>query len=73
MQALELVGEGKAPAPLATAALLENSREQGLVVGKGGLYGNVIRISPALNIAKVDVDDALRMLDAALGQIDIRE
>jgi 4-aminobutyrate aminotransferase len=73
MQALELVGEGKAPAPRATAALLDNSREQGLVVGKGGLYGNVIRISPALNIAKVDVDDALRMLDAALGQIDIRE
>ena len=73
MQALELVGEGKAPAPKATAALLDRVREQGLLVGKGGLYGNVIRISPALNIGKADVDDALRMLDAALGEIDVPE
>ena len=73
MQALELVGEGKAPAPKATAALLDRVREQGLLVGKGGLYGNVIRISPALNIGKADVDDALRMLDTALGEIDVPE
>jgi len=73
MQALELVGEGKAPAPKATAALLDRVREQGLLVGKGGLYGNVIRMSPALNIGKADVDDALRMLDAALGEIDVPE
>jgi len=73
MQALELVGEGKAPAPKATAALLDRVREQGLLVGKGGLYGNVIRMSPALNIGKADVDDALRMLDTALGEIDVPE
>ncbi len=66
MQALELVGEGKAPAPKATAALLENTRAEGLIIGKGGLYGNVIRISPALNVTKGDVDEALRMLDRAL-------
>jgi len=65
MQALELVGEGKAPAPEATLAVLNGTREQGLLVGKGGMYGNVIRVSPALNIEKGDVDDALRMLDAA--------
>jgi 4-aminobutyrate aminotransferase-like enzyme len=65
MQALELVGEGKVPAPQATAAVLDGAREQGLLVGKGGMYGNVIRVSPPLNIQKGDVDDALRMLDAA--------
>ncbi len=69
MQALELVGEGKAPAPRATAALLENTRVEGLIIGKGGLYGNVIRISPALNVTKGDVDEALRMLDAALANV----
>ena len=70
MQALELVGEGKAPAPRATAALLENTRAEGLIIGKGGLYGNVIRISPALNVTKGDVDEALRMLDSALAGIE---
>lgn len=73
MQALELVGEGKTPAPRATAALMENSRRNGLVIGKGGLYGNVIRISPPLNITKADVDDALRMLDASLAPIARRD
>ena len=70
MQALELVGEGKTPAPKATAALLENTRAEGLIIGKGGLYGNVIRISPALNVTKGDVDEALRMLDRALAGIE---
>ncbi len=70
MQALELVGEGKAPAPKATAALLENTRAEGLIIGKGGLFGNVIRISPALNVTKGDVDEALRMLDSALAGIE---
>jgi len=65
MQGLELVGEGKAPAPQATLAVLDGAREQGLLVGKGGMYGNVIRVSPPLNIDKGDVDDALRMLDTA--------
>jgi 4-aminobutyrate aminotransferase-like enzyme len=65
MQALELVGEGKVPAPQATLAVLDGAREQGLLVGKGGMYGNVIRVSPPLNIQKGDVDEALRMLDAA--------
>ncbi|MEE9179253.1 MAG: aminotransferase class III-fold pyridoxal phosphate-dependent enzyme, partial [Vicinamibacteria bacterium] len=70
MQALELVGEGKTPAPKATATLLENTRAEGLIIGKGGLYGNVIRISPALNVTKGDVDEALRMLDSALAGIE---
>ena len=69
MQALELVGEGKAPAPRATASFLENTRVEGLIIGKGGLYGNVIRISPALNVTKGDVDDALKMLDAGLANV----
>jgi 4-aminobutyrate aminotransferase-like enzyme len=38
-------------------------------VGKGGMYGNVIRISPPLNISKADVDDFALRLDASLGQV----
>ncbi len=73
MQGLELVGEAKSPAPKATNMVMEKCRDHGLIVGKGGLYGNVLRISPPLNITKGDADDALRMMDAAFNDVDIME
>ena len=71
MQALELVRDRntKEPAPGATAELLERARENGLLVGKGGLYGNVVRLSPMLNISKEDVDEAIRMLDKSFCEV----
>jgi len=71
MQALELVTdrESKTPAPLETARLLEAARDSGLLIGKGGLYGNVIRISPPLNIRKSDVDEFLRLLDRSFARV----
>ena len=68
MQALELVRDPvtKEPAPRETAALMENARRQGLLIGKGGLYGNVIRISPPMNVSKSDVDEFLAGMDSAL-------
>lgn len=72
MLGLELVKDraSKEPAPTATAQLLERTREHGLLVGKGGLYGNVIRLSPMLNISKADVDEAVRILDKSLATIE---
>ena len=50
MQAIEIVQSGSIePDPARTAALLEATRRRGLLLGKGGLYGNVIRIAPMLN------------------------
>jgi 4-aminobutyrate aminotransferase len=68
MQAIELVEDRrtKAPAPAATARLMEAARAGGLLVGKGGLYGNVIRISPPMNIGRGDVDQCLGLLDKSL-------
>ena len=65
MQALELVTDPatKQPAPTFANELLESAREHGLLIGKGGMYHNVIRISPPMNIAKSDVDEAFRLLD----------
>jgi 4-aminobutyrate aminotransferase len=65
MQALELVEDRgtKQPAPAKTNALMEEARKRGLLIGKGGFYGNVIRMSPPLNIGKADVDEAVRILD----------
>jgi len=73
MQGLELVRDRqtKEPAPAATNALLERARENGLLIGKGGLYGNVIRLSPMLNISKQDVDEAIRMLDKSFSEVRI--
>jgi 4-aminobutyrate aminotransferase-like enzyme len=74
MQALELVKDPatKEPAPGATTELLERTRENGLLIGRGGLYGNVIRLSPMLNITRGDVDEALRMLDQSLAEIRVQ-
>jgi len=71
MQALELVKdrETKEPAPEATLQLMERARDNGLLIGKGGLYGNVIRLSPPLNIARADVDEAIGLLDKSLAEV----
>jgi 4-aminobutyrate aminotransferase-like enzyme len=71
MLALELVKDRvtKEPAPEATNQLLERTREHGLLIGKGGLYGNVIRLSPMLNIGEADVDEAARILDLSFAEI----
>jgi 4-aminobutyrate aminotransferase len=67
LQAMELVEdrESKKPATAQTAALLEASRENRILIGKGGFAGNVLRISPPLNISKSDVDEFARRLDAS--------
>jgi len=67
MQAVELVEdrESKKPATAQTLALMEATRENRILLGKGGFYGNVLRISPPLNISKTDVDEFARLLDAS--------
>ena len=68
MQALELVRDraSKTPAPAETAQVMEAARENRLLIGKGGMFGNVIRISPPMNIARSDVDQFLTLLDKSL-------
>jgi len=68
LQAIELVEDRrtKKPAAAETLALMESAREQGLLIGRGGMYGNVLRISPPMNISKADVDEFTRILDGCL-------
>lgn len=68
MQAIELVEDRttKQPAAAATLAVMEAARDNRILIGKGGLYGNVLRISPPLNISKSDVDEFIRRLDVSL-------
>ncbi len=74
MQALELVKDRQTKEPAADelGQLMEETRRRGLLMGKGGLYGNVIRFSPPLNIAQADVDEALQILDAAFAAVQPR-
>ena len=69
--AMELVEDraSKKPATAQTAALLEASRENRILIGKGGISGNVLRISPPLNISKTDVDEFARRLDASFAKV----
>ncbi|MGH9405274.1 MAG: aspartate aminotransferase family protein [Terriglobia bacterium] len=73
MQGVELVKDRKTkePAPAETNALMDRAREHGLLFGKGGLYGNVLRLAPPLNISEADVDEAIRMLDKSLAEIKV--
>ncbi|HUX66116.1 MAG TPA: aspartate aminotransferase family protein [Terriglobales bacterium] len=59
----------KEPAAKETNALLARCREQRILVGKGGLYGNVIRISPPMNISTDDADEFLRRFDRSLAAL----
>jgi 4-aminobutyrate aminotransferase len=38
------------------------------MIGRGGLYGNVLRISPPMNIGRADVDEFILRLDASLAK-----
>ena len=70
MQALEFVHEGSnEPDAATTAEFLERCRAHGLLVGKGGLYGNVIRIAPMLNVTEAEMDEAIAAMLAAIDDI----
>lgn len=71
LQGVELVEdrETKAPAAAATNALLEAARENRLMIGKGGTWGNVIRISPPMNISKSDVDEFALRFEASVERV----
>jgi 4-aminobutyrate aminotransferase-like enzyme len=67
MQALELVKDRRSREPAAeeTLRVMEAARDEGLLVGKGGMSGNCLRLTPPMNIGRGDVDEMMRMLDRA--------
>ncbi len=66
MQGIELVKdrETKEPAPQAVLTVFEETKRQGVLIGKGGLYGNVIRTGMMLNSTKDHVNELVAALDA---------
>jgi len=71
MLGVELVRDRKTkePAKKETLAVLEAAREMGVLIGKGGIDGNVLRIKPPMCITAEDADFTLDVLDRALTAI----
>jgi 4-aminobutyrate aminotransferase len=71
MQALEFVKDRKTkePDPQAVMKIFEETKKHGVLVGKGGLYGNVIRLGPPLIATKDNVDELVTALDAGLSTL----
>lgn len=69
---VELVADRatKQPATEQTAALHERAKELGVLVGKGGLFGNVLRIKPPMCITREDCDFLCGVLDLALTELE---
>jgi alanine-glyoxylate transaminase/(R)-3-amino-2-methylpropionate-pyruvate transaminase len=59
----------KEPAKAAALEVLESAREQGLLIGKGGLDGNILRIKPPMCITAPDVEFALDVLNNAFASV----
>jgi alanine-glyoxylate transaminase/(R)-3-amino-2-methylpropionate-pyruvate transaminase len=51
------------------AQAVENARELGLLLGKGGLWGQTIRCAPPMTITRADADFLLAVLDEAIGAV----
>ncbi|HEU5162098.1 MAG TPA: aspartate aminotransferase family protein, partial [Thermoanaerobaculia bacterium] len=71
MQAIECVEDRatKAPAPKAVLKVFEETKKRGVLIGKGGLWGNVIRLGPPLIATKSDIDHLLEVLDQAFATV----
>ncbi|XP_026434381.1 alanine--glyoxylate aminotransferase 2 homolog 1, mitochondrial-like [Papaver somniferum] len=71
MLGVELVTDRKekTPAKVETAVLFEKLRELGVLVGKGGLHGNVFRIKPPMCFSKDDADFLVDALDYSLSKL----
>ncbi|MGB5896049.1 MAG: aspartate aminotransferase family protein [Ignavibacteriaceae bacterium] len=68
MQACEFVKENKVPNPELVGKLFEEMKKEEVLIGKGGLYGNVVRISPPLTVTKSEVDDFIKAMDSSLSR-----
>jgi alanine-glyoxylate transaminase / (R)-3-amino-2-methylpropionate-pyruvate transaminase len=60
----------KEPAKAECAQILELCREMGLLLGKGGLHGSVIRFAPPMCITRADSDFMLEVFDAAFSELE---
>lgn len=59
----------QAPAKLETVEVMERMKEAGVLMGKGGLHGNVFRIKPPMCFSLQDADFLVDVMDDALSAL----
>ena len=71
MVGVELVKDRatKEPATDQAAVVFEMAKDMGLLLGKGGLHGNVFRIKPPMCFTKADVDFLIGVLDICFAKL----
>jgi len=72
LMGIELVKDrnSKAYASAECSDLLDRCKNKGLLLGKGGLFGNVLRIAPPLTIKEKHVDFMLKVIDESLAEME---
>ena len=71
MLAMEFVEPGtREPNGYAMARVFEECRRRGLLVGKGGLYGNVVRLGPPLTLTEEEAREGADILTGAIAAVD---
>jgi 4-aminobutyrate aminotransferase-like enzyme len=71
MFAMDLVDPATGqPSPALAARMLEETRERGLLIGKGGLYGHALRMAPPLTVTEAEAREGLGVLADALRAVD---
>jgi 4-aminobutyrate aminotransferase len=56
----------KKPSPPLAAKMLEATKQRGLLIGKGGLYGHTLRMAPPLTLTEAEAKEGLGILTDAL-------
>ena len=70
MQAVEITVPGTIePDAERTGELLEGCKRRGVLVGKGGLYGNAIRVTPMLDVTEEEIDEGVAAISEAIAEI----
>ena len=71
MQAIEIIHPGSTePDPQRATALLEGTKRRGVLIGKGGLYGNAIRITPMLDVSHDELAEGISAIVETITEID---
>ncbi|MBK9142512.1 MAG: aspartate aminotransferase family protein [Candidatus Melainabacteria bacterium] len=66
MVGVELADRDKNPLSRETARIVELAKDEGVIIGKGGLWGSVLRVKPPMSITKENVDTTLKVLRKAM-------
>ena len=61
--------KSKEPDPAMTVRFMEAAKKHQLLIGKGGRWGNVLRIAPPMLISETELKDGIEIIDKALAEV----